>query len=167
MTEERKHAILLATVILTARKLQPLLEEDFAAGKPKLVDAIATGRGGSSLTEAIAEREKKIRQITDRLVEPGPGSLQEKLDELRTFAVSRLTDLRRLLSKPANIHEARALLAEQFGKFTLLPFEDAGKWSYTANGSVDLFGEKLARVDGAGGPDRTTRVYHFGLSLAA
>jgi hypothetical protein len=28
MTEERKHAILLATVILTARKLQPLLEED-------------------------------------------------------------------------------------------------------------------------------------------
>jgi hypothetical protein len=33
MTEERKHAILLATVILTARKLQPLLEEDFAASK--------------------------------------------------------------------------------------------------------------------------------------
>jgi hypothetical protein len=30
MTEERKHAILLATSILTARKLQPLLEEDFA-----------------------------------------------------------------------------------------------------------------------------------------
>jgi hypothetical protein len=28
MTEERKHAILLATVILTARRLQPLLEED-------------------------------------------------------------------------------------------------------------------------------------------
>jgi len=27
MTEERKHAILLATVILTARRLQPLLEE--------------------------------------------------------------------------------------------------------------------------------------------
>ncbi len=28
MTEERKHAILLATVILTTRRLQPLLEED-------------------------------------------------------------------------------------------------------------------------------------------
>ncbi|MHB8501416.1 MAG: hypothetical protein ACYDCG_20670 [Candidatus Acidiferrales bacterium] len=36
MTEERKHAILLATVILTARKLQPLLEEDDAAGKPNM-----------------------------------------------------------------------------------------------------------------------------------
>jgi hypothetical protein len=32
MTEERKHAILLATVILTARKLQPLLEADDEAG---------------------------------------------------------------------------------------------------------------------------------------
>jgi hypothetical protein len=36
MTEERKHAILLATAILTARKLQPLLEEGFAVGKPNM-----------------------------------------------------------------------------------------------------------------------------------
>jgi len=36
MTEERKHAILLATVILTARRLQPLLEEDDKAGKPNM-----------------------------------------------------------------------------------------------------------------------------------
>ena len=35
MTEGRKHVILLSTVILTARKLQPLLEEDDAEGKPK------------------------------------------------------------------------------------------------------------------------------------
>ena len=97
----------------------------------------------------------KIRQITDRLVEPGPGSLKEKLDELRTFAVSRLADLRRFVSKPTNVHQARALLAEQFGKFILLPSEDTGNWSYTAKGSVDLFGEKLVRVDGAGGQNRT------------
>jgi hypothetical protein len=36
MTEERKHAILLATVILTARRLQPLLEEDDREGKPNM-----------------------------------------------------------------------------------------------------------------------------------
>jgi hypothetical protein len=36
MTEERKHAILLATVILTARRLQPLLEADDEAGKPHM-----------------------------------------------------------------------------------------------------------------------------------
>lgn len=97
----------------------------------------------------------KIRQITDRLVEPGRGSLQEKLEELRTFAASRLTDFRRLLSKPTSVHEARELLAEQFGKFTLSPILDAGRWSYTAKGSIDLFGEKLVRVDGAGGQNRT------------
>ena len=36
MTEERKHAILLATVILTARKLQPLLDEVEREGKPNM-----------------------------------------------------------------------------------------------------------------------------------
>jgi len=36
MTEERKHAILLATVILTAGRLQPLLEEDDKSGKPNM-----------------------------------------------------------------------------------------------------------------------------------
>ncbi len=36
MTEERKHAILLATVILTARRLQPLLEEDDKESKPNM-----------------------------------------------------------------------------------------------------------------------------------
>ena len=35
MTEERKHAILLATVILTARRLQPLLDAVDEAGKPR------------------------------------------------------------------------------------------------------------------------------------
>jgi hypothetical protein len=89
------------------------------------------------------------------LLEAGSGSFQEKLDELRTFAVSRLTDLRRLLSKPASVHEARGLLAEQFGKFTLLPVSDSGKWNYNASGTVDLFGDKLVRVDGAGGRNST------------
>ena len=37
MTEERKHAILLAAVILTARRLQPLLEEDEKECKPNVV----------------------------------------------------------------------------------------------------------------------------------
>ena len=121
----------------------------------RLVEAIATGKGGPSLTEAIAEREKKIQRITDRLAEPGPGSLHERLEALRTFAVSRLADLRRLLSKPESVHEARALLAEQFGKFILFPVADSGRWNYKAAGSVDLFGEKLVRVDGAGGQNRT------------
>jgi hypothetical protein len=48
--------------------------------------------------------------------------------------------------------KARALLAEQFGKFTLTPVSDSGRWSYSAKGSVDLFGEATLRLRGAGGP---------------
>ena len=61
------------------------------------------------------------------MIEPGKGSLEEKLDELRTFAVARLTSLRELLAYPAAVHEARALLAEQIGKFTLEQVVEGGK----------------------------------------
>jgi hypothetical protein len=64
--------------------------------------------------------------------------------------------LRELLTNPAAIHEARALLAEQIGKFTLERAEEDGKVSFKANGSIDFFGEEvLARVGGAGGQNRT------------
>jgi hypothetical protein len=41
----------------------------------------------------------------NQVIEPGPESLEEKLDELRTFAVARLTSLA--------VQQARALRAEQ------------------------------------------------------
>ena len=147
---ERRHEELNSELaLLRDKKLQH--ETEIA----RLVQAIAIGKGSPSLTAAIAERERKIQQLTNRLVEPGPDSLQERLDELRAFAVSRLTNLRGLLSKQTSVHEARALLSEQFGKFTLFPVSDSGKWNYKAGGSVDLFGEKMIRVDGAGGQNRT------------
>jgi hypothetical protein len=78
-----------------------------------------------------------------RLLEPGPESLREKLEELRTFAVERLTQLRGLLTNPGTIHEARALLADQVGKFTLERVETDGAVTFKANGKIDFFGEKL------------------------
>ena len=90
------------------------------------------------------------------MTEPGPGSLQEKLEELQTFAVSRLARLRELLTNPKVIHEARALLAEQIGKFTLERVEENCKVSFKANGNIDFFGEEaLTRMGGAGGQNRT------------
>jgi hypothetical protein len=65
------------------------------------------------------------------------------------------------------IWEARALLAEQFGRFTLNRVRDAQGWSYQAKGSINFFGDSLVRVDGAGGPACTTRAYRFSLALAA
>jgi site-specific DNA recombinase len=113
----------------------------------RLVKAIADGNGTQSLTSAIGEREKEMRAITESLLERHPNSIRAKLDELRAFAVSRLTDLRRLLATPENIHEARALLASQIGKITLVPNEGG----YLAQGSVDFFGDMDLRVSGAGG----------------
>ena len=56
----------------------------------RLVDAIATGEPSQSLMTAIGEREMELRAITNKLVEPGPGSLQATLDELRAFAILTL-----------------------------------------------------------------------------
>ena len=94
--------------------------------------------------------------------------MRATLDELRTFAVSRLTKIRELISHPESVDLARAVLAEHFGTFTVEPTVQNGEPVYLAHGKVDFFGdEAMARTRGAGGPDRTTRVYRFGLSLAA
>ena len=61
---------------------------------------IAVGNGSNSVMAAINDREAGLREILNQVIEPGPGSLQEKLEELRTFAVSRLTRLRELLGEP-------------------------------------------------------------------
>ncbi|MFI5095615.1 MAG: hypothetical protein ACHQIK_19465 [Candidatus Acidiferrales bacterium] len=62
MTEERKHAILLATVILTARKPEPILEEDDAAGKPNMPKAY----WAETYTNRSMERAAHILDLIDR-----------------------------------------------------------------------------------------------------
>ena len=106
------------------------------------------------------KRYEILRQIRQEKGEPDDyGSpfafFQQKLHELRTFALQRLSNIRFLLGKTDAIREARALLAEQFGKFALNRVKDAGGWSYKAEGSVNFFGESLIRVDGAGGRNWT------------
>jgi site-specific DNA recombinase len=134
----------------------------------RLVDLIATGSGSVSIMAAITEREGRLREILNQLTEPGPNSLQAKLDELRTFAVSRLTRLRDLLTKPGAIHEARALLAEQIGTFKLERASVGQKASFVATEGIDFFGEgAFTQVGGAGGPVCTTRTTEFSFTLAA
>ncbi len=62
MTEERKHAILLATVILTARKLQPLLEEDDRNCKPNM----ATEFWAEIAVKRAIERAAHILDLIDQ-----------------------------------------------------------------------------------------------------
>jgi hypothetical protein len=70
---------------------------------------------------------------------------------LRDFAISRLSRSLEVLTNPEAIHEARALLAEQIGTFTLQRVEENGKVSYKANGMIDFFGdEAFTELSGAG-----------------
>jgi site-specific DNA recombinase len=122
----------------------------------RLITAIAEGQPSQSLMAAIGERETELRTITNKLVEPGPGSLQATLNELRNFAISRLAKIRELISHPETIDMARAVLAEHFGTFTLEPTIQDGEPVYLAHGKVDFFGEEaMARTGGAGGQNRT------------
>jgi hypothetical protein len=119
----------------------------------RLVAAIADGQPSRSLMSAISAREQELRTITDRLLEPGSASLSSQLEELKVFAVSRLTNLRKLISHPKSVDQARAALAEYFGKFTLAPSNEG---TYLVQGEADFFGsEVVARTGGAGGQNRT------------
>jgi hypothetical protein len=50
--------------------------------------------------------------------------------------------LREMLANPKAIHEARSLLAEQIGKFTLERVSENGEISFKANGQIDFLGEE-------------------------
>lgn len=64
------------------------------------------------LTAAIAEREKELQDITDSLLEPRPGPVREKMDELRAVALSRLGKIRELLRTRGDIAKFHEMLAE-------------------------------------------------------
>jgi hypothetical protein len=46
----------------------------------RLTDSIARGQQSQSIMNAIGEREKELRAITDKLLEPAPGSLRAHSD---------------------------------------------------------------------------------------
>jgi hypothetical protein len=94
--------------------------------------------------------------MTDRLLEPGPESLAERLENLRAIAMEHLAKLRKLVSHPESIEQTRAVLAEHFGTFKLEPVNEQGKSRYRAHGSIDFFGDRAVRgTGGAGGQNRT------------
>jgi site-specific DNA recombinase len=138
---------------LDAERLTLRLERQrLEAEVGRLVESIAAGEVSAAVMTAIHSREARLRSITDKLFEPRPDSFEEKLDELRTTALSKLNRVRALLTRPSEIHEARALLAEQFGKLTLERTIDG----FMAVGEIDFFGDDgLTRVGGAGGQNRT------------
>ena len=105
---------------------------------------------------AISEREKELRFITDKLLGPAPGSVRTKLEELKEFAVKRLAKMRVPPAHPEDTQKAHEILANRVGQLRLEATTENGKRTYLAHGKVDFFGEEnFAHSDGAGGPART------------
>jgi site-specific DNA recombinase len=72
------------TELEQARVQKRRIEDELA----RLVRAIADGQPSMSLTAAIADRERELTAITNRLLEPGPESLGARLESLKTFAIA-------------------------------------------------------------------------------
>src|SRR3974390_3381341 len=122
----------------------------------RLVQAIADGQPSQSLMSSMGKRERELQDITDKLLEPQPGSIRASLAELRDFAIERMTKIRELLSHPENVTQAHEVIAEHIGQLALEAVDEGGKKRYIARGKVDFFsGNRLAHSDGAGGQNRT------------
>ena len=123
-----------------------------------LATAIAEGHRSAALLDQLGKRERELDDISEELLAADGQGLDARLQEIEAFVQKRLQDIRGLLF--ADVPRAKAELSKHCTSITLTPegstFRIAGDWN--------LLG---GRSDGAGGPDRTTRVYHFGLSLAA
>ncbi len=137
------------------RRRKSELEEELC----RLTAAVAELGHSPSLLEGIAERERELRGITDRLLESGPDSVRSRVKAIRSYVVSRLADLRGLLS--ADVTDVLALRAELSKHVQAITLHPDGR-IYVASGTWDLLG--AGRWERAGGQNRTA---YAGLFRAA
>ena len=101
--------------------------------------AARTGPSGF-LIEAINDREQQLRDITDRLLSTGPGSVESHLAEIRAFVTKRLSDLQGLLAGDTTF--ARAELKKHVEEIRMTPQHGNGKPHYLAEGAWNLLGNE-------------------------
>lgn len=123
----------------------------------RLVDAIErAGCPLDSLVQQLAKRERERDAITNRLLSTSENSLDSRLQEIRQFVTSGISDLRSLLGRDAVL--AKAELHRHLSEIRMTPAEDGKNWHYVAEGSWNLLGTgpnapalRLAHSDGCGG----------------
>ncbi|MGC1655261.1 MAG: recombinase family protein, partial [Candidatus Acidiferrales bacterium] len=123
----------------TMRKRKATLQAEVA----NLAKVVASGLHSPTVIDAIAEREREISEIGERLLSSSPDSIRSRVKSLRASALLRVRDLRECLNgDPA---AARAYLTKHVEKIVMAP--DDGR--YVASGNWNLLGE--SRWDGAEG----------------
>jgi hypothetical protein len=92
------------------------------------------------LVEAINDRERQLRDITERLLSAGPGSLESHLSGIRQFVTKRLSDLQGLLSGETTL--ARVEIQKHLEEIRMTPQYGEGKPHYLAEGAWNLLGKE-------------------------
>jgi hypothetical protein len=91
-----------------------------------------------AIVAAINEREAELDQISSRKLESSSDFFRTKLRDAREFVISRLGDLRTLLS--GDVARAKAELLKHVQRIDLTPVLAAGERFYLAEGEWDLLG---------------------------
>ena len=113
------------------RKRKAKLQAEVA----NLAKVVASGVHSPTVIAGIAEREREISDISDRLTSSDTGSIRSRVEKLRAKALVRMRDLRQCLT--GDPVTARGYLARHVEKIVMKP---SGKL-YVASGSWNLLGE--------------------------
>jgi site-specific DNA recombinase len=108
---------------------------------------VAQGDCSPGIRAAVVDRERQISEITGKLLEARPDSLQAKLRHIRTLVETRMKDLRGILN--SGTPQVRAEFAKHVDKIAMTPSGD----HYVASGSWQLL--ERGSIGGAGGQNRT------------
>ena len=100
-----------------------------------LTRALASGQLSPTIMAAIAEREREISEITERVVSSSEESIKSRVENMRVTARTKLKDLRGLLGGDVTV--ARAALLKHVEKIEM---EASGK-TYVASGNWNLLGQ--------------------------
>ena len=92
------------------------------------------------LIEAINGRERQLRDITERLLSAGPGSVESHLAGVREFVTKRLSDLQELLSGETML--AKTELKKHVEEIRMTPPYGEGRPHYLAEGAWNLLGKE-------------------------
>jgi DNA invertase Pin-like site-specific DNA recombinase len=104
-----------------------------------LANFVAQGDCSPGLRAGLVDREREIGEITERLLEARPDSLETKLRNIRALVESRMKDIRGMLnSDPARV---RVEFAKHIEKITMEPsgehYVASGTWHLVGRGSID------------------------------
>jgi site-specific DNA recombinase len=90
------------------------------------------------LVEAIND-QRQLRDITERLLSAGTGSLESHLSGIRQFVTKRLSDLQGLLSGETTL--ARVEIQKHLEEIRMTPQYGEGRPHYLAEGAWNLLGK--------------------------